>query len=561
MKDKTASGIPVSVARDPGRQDGRRENPGERGAILILALAYILIMGVVVAALTTWASGDLNNTARFNTARNTDYALSSAVEVAMNNIRYTPVEGSINANPPVACWGSGTYATTSTASYATYSTYSLPNSGVNVATWCTTRSDPGSANTRIVSIYACTAPATSVIATTWATPAEIENASSVCAAGPPGLEAIVVFDDYSTTGQYVPGEGASLQSWDFSSLAQSTSLPNSISVTSTPLAYNTIGSSYTPTATATSGDTVQVTTKNASICSAVNGVVTFVSNGSCVIYFNDPGNVNYESALTQSQTMTVGLQANAITITSAAPGSAEVGQNYAPSASAISGDAVTITADASSSAVCTSSANTIYFVGTGTCQVDFNDPGNSQYQAAAQKTQSFTVTVGPPAGYSILAQSASPNGLPNNGDVVSYTYNEPMKSTSILTGWSGSSTAVYVQLSRQSGSQTIWTVCTTSTCSGTAVNLGTVNLGDTGSHYVQTSGTTYYFNATMLLNTTNGQSVVTVTLGTNVGSAPSTVNSTTTLKWTPSASAVGSLNSQACSTSTVTEANAPINNF
>ena len=98
------------------RLRGRRSDGAhERGAILILALAYILIMGVVVAALTTWASGDLNNTARFNAARNTDYALSSAVEVAMNSIRYTPIEGSINANPPVACWGSATYATTSTA--------------------------------------------------------------------------------------------------------------------------------------------------------------------------------------------------------------------------------------------------------------------------------------------------------------------------------------------------------------------------------------------------------------------------------------------------------------
>ena len=388
----------------------------------------------------------------------------------------------------------------------------------------------------------------------------------MCAAGPPGLEAIVVFDDYSSSGQLVPGEGASLQSWDYSSLAQSTSLPNSISITSTPLAYNVIGTTYTPTATATSGDTVQVTTKNASICSAVNGVVTFVSDGSCVVYFNDPGNVNYESALTQSQTMTVGLQANSITVTSAAPGSAEVGQSYTPVAYATSGDTVAVTADASSSAVCTSSGNVVYFVGTGTCQVDFNDPGNSQYQAATQKTQSFTVTVGPPAGYSILAQSASPNGVPNNGDVVTYTYNEPMKSTSILSGWSGSSTAVYVQLSRQSGASTVWTVCTTATCTGTAVNLGTVNLGDGGTpgYYVHTSGTTYYFNATMLMSTTNGRSVVTVTLGTNVGSAPSALNptsSTTTLVWTPSASATGSLNSLACSTTTVPEANAPIDNF
>ena len=161
-------------------------------------------------------------------------------------------------------------------------------------------------------------------------------------------------------------------------------------------------------ATATSGDTVQVTTKNASICSAINGVVTFVSNGSCVVYFNDPGNVNYESALTQSQTMTVGLQTNAITITSSAPGSAQVGQNYSPSASAISEIPSPLPRMPARRPFARRLSNTVYFVGTGTCQVDFNDPGNSQYQAAPQKTQSFTVTVGPPAGYSIWLNRPRP---------------------------------------------------------------------------------------------------------------------------------------------------------
>ncbi len=84
---------------------------------------YIIVIGTVVAALTTWASGDLNNTANFTGARNLDYSLSSAMEIGINNIRYTPVVGSINASPPVACWGTGTYATTSTPTYTTYSTY------------------------------------------------------------------------------------------------------------------------------------------------------------------------------------------------------------------------------------------------------------------------------------------------------------------------------------------------------------------------------------------------------------------------------------------------------
>ncbi len=545
------------------------ECSSERGAILILALAYIMIIGVVVAALTTWASGDLNNTGKFNDARGLDYSLSSAMEVAINNIRYTPVEGSVNASPPVACWGSGTYGSTSTASYATYSTYELPTSSDNIATWCTTRSDPNTATTRIVSIYACAAPSTTAISTQWATSTEIENASSVCAASP-GLEAVVVFDDYSTTGKYVAGEGASLQSWDYSSLAQSTSLPNSISVTSTPAAINLIGGTYQTAATATSGDTVTVTTSNASICSAVGSVVTFVSNGTCTIYYNDPGNVNYLAALQQSQTLTVGQLANTILITSGAPASPQVGQTYSPTASATSGDVVQITADASTHA-CTSAGNVIYFVGTGPCQVDFNDSGNTDYKAASQQIQTITnVSVGTPTGLSIEADtnSTSLNGYPNNGDFISYGYSEPMSASSILSGWSGSSTNVYVELTRSgSSASTVWSVCTTSSCT-TLANLGTVSLGDTSQtgYYINYSTHTSYsvvFNATMLLSTNDGLTTVTVTLGNTVsgGTNLKTVSSATTLTWTPSSSAKGQLNNVSCSTANVTEANAPVNNF
>src|ERR1700733_10014762 len=114
--------------RSNPRTRRRAENVehGERGAILILALAYVTVIGVTVAALTTWASGDLNNTNNFTSGRNLDYSLSSAVEVAINNIRYAPEADSVNvslASGPVACWGSGST-----------STYELPGSTNNIAT-------------------------------------------------------------------------------------------------------------------------------------------------------------------------------------------------------------------------------------------------------------------------------------------------------------------------------------------------------------------------------------------------------------------------------------------
>jgi hypothetical protein len=300
--------------------------------------------------------------------------------------------------------------------------------------------------------------------------------------------------------------------------------------------------------------------------------VTFVSNGTCTIYYNDPGNVNYLPAGQQSQSFIVGPEANSISIQSSAPSSAQVAQTYSPVATATSGDVVQITADSSSSSVCTSTGNVIYFVGAGTCQIDFNDPGDTDYVAATQQTQTVSVSVGPPAGLTIAADTNVPNlnGYPNNGDYVSYGYNEPMSASSILSGWNGSSTNVYVELTRSSSnSSTVWSVCTTSGC-GTLANLGTINLGDgSNGYYINYSfrgSYTVVFNATMLMSTNGGLSTVTVTLGTTVSgagniSALSPSTSKTTLVWTPSSSAKGTSNSTACSTTSVQEANSPIDNF
>lgn len=549
------------------RRHTSRDRGGERGAILILALAYIIVVSIVVAALTTWASGNLNNTNNFTSARGMDYSLSSAVEVAINNIRYSPMVGqgqTLNAVTPTSCWGSGSTLSTLQLPTVSGSSY-VPAS---ITTYCSTLENLGSDNTRTVTIVACLTPPSGDTAL------QLSAAALQCS-GTPLLQAIVVFDDYPTGGAVdngtcstYCGEGATLESWEWSSTAGLASkIPNSITVTSTPPAIPLVGNTYATLSSDTSGDTVVTTSATTGVCSVnSSGVVSFLANGTCTIDFNDLGNANYSGAIQVTQTMTVGPLANTITLNSLPSSPTQGGSTYTPVASATSGDAVVVTS--STPGVCSVSSGIVTFVGNGTnaCTLDFNDPGNTDYVAATQVTQTFTVAVGSPGGLSVLANASPQNGDPNNGDSVVYTFNQIMNGSSLLSGFTGSSTAVFVQLTRATSSSTSWQVCSTSTCS-TVVKLGAINLGDVSNatHYVATVGNTVYFNATMLMSTnSSNESVVTVTLGSLFSgsvTALTPTTATTTLVWTPSSSATSSANGTACATTPVTEVNAPKANF
>jgi hypothetical protein len=96
----------VGARPDP---NGKRD---EAGAVLILALMFLVAVGMVVGSLATWASNDLHNTAAFTTARTQQYAVSGAMQTAIQAIRYTPLlstttNASLGVSPPAPCWGSG----------------------------------------------------------------------------------------------------------------------------------------------------------------------------------------------------------------------------------------------------------------------------------------------------------------------------------------------------------------------------------------------------------------------------------------------------------------------
>ena len=115
--------------------------------------------------------------------------------------------------------------------------------------------------------------------------------------------------------------------------------------------------------------------------------------GTCTLDFNDPGNTDYVPATQAVQGVSVGQGANSITVTSTDT-SATVGSTYVPTATATSGDTVVITVDSSSSGVCSISAGTVTFNHVGTCTLDFNDPGNTDYVPATQAVQVVSVGQG-----------------------------------------------------------------------------------------------------------------------------------------------------------------------
>jgi len=92
-------------------------------------------------------------------------------------------------------------------------------------------------------------------------------------------------------------------------ISGSISLGNqTVSFTSTTPSMPTIGSTYTPTATSTSGLIVTITvdaTSSSGVCSISGGVVSFNAIGTCILDANQAGNANYNAATQVQQIMTI----------------------------------------------------------------------------------------------------------------------------------------------------------------------------------------------------------------------------------------------------------------
>jgi hypothetical protein len=212
---------------------------------------------------------------------------------------------------------------------------------------------------------------------------------------------------------------------------------NTISASSAPSAGSTHGT-YTPSATASSGDKVAITLdKSSTGCSLSDGKVTFTGSGTCVVDFNDPGNSTYAAAAQVTQSIKV-YSDNAIS-TSAFPSAGSAGGEFAPGATATSGDHVVMTLDKNSSG-CTLDGGWIDFKSSGTCIVNFNDPGNGAFAAAGQVQKSVKVyssnkiSASTPPAAGAIHGTYTPTASATSGDKVQIYLNSESTGCSLSDG-------------------------------------------------------------------------------------------------------------------------------
>ena len=128
-------------------------------------------------------------------------------------------------------------------------------------------------------------------------------------------------------------------------------------------------------------------------CSISGAVVSFTGIGTCVIDANQAGNASYAAAPRSSRARDrSGNPGDYVHLN--APPSPVVGGSYTVTATGgASGNPVTFTIDGSGTpGACSISGAVVSFTGVGTCIIDASQDGNTDYSAAPQVQQTFTIT-------------------------------------------------------------------------------------------------------------------------------------------------------------------------
>jgi hypothetical protein len=400
------------------RRAAQREAlPNDRGAILVLALLFIVAVGLIVTALTTWATNDLSNTKTFTNVQELHSDATGMMKLSVGYVRYNPIiqgnQATNVASPVTACWG-GTDPT------------KVPSiDGYQVAVWCSTVWNPSSANTRVVTFYACES---------------IVPASICTSSGGALLTEVVTFDDYpsginapnQTLCSLLCGEGETVVSSNWGSPTVNTVayVPASATFVEEPsptIVNNTTTAEVqilTSGGLPISGDQVTISASSGGSLSTAS-TLTQTTNTSGIAYFSNivpasagtlilgasDGTVN-----TTSTGFAVGQGVNAITL-SAVPSNAQSQTSVSVTSSATSGDNITVTG---TNLICTpTTVNNVSTVvlgpNLGTCTLTFVDAGNSNY-VAASNTMQFPVVAPGPTKIALSTGSPSPtaSGVTND---------------------------------------------------------------------------------------------------------------------------------------------------
>ena len=200
---------------------------------------------------------------------------------------------------------------------------------------------------------------------------------------------------------------------------------------------------FAVTASSTSGLAMTLSSSTTGVCTLAGNVVSLVSVGTCTLLATQAGTAYLDTA-SQTLSFTVSIANQTITF-AALPNKMATDLPFALTASASSGLPVSYT----TVGTCLVSGNTLTLTGAGGCIVYADQPGNGNYNPAAQVTRNFnilpvfTLTVAK-AGTGTGTITSNPAGI-NCGSTCSSVFATGTQVTlgiaaspgSNFTGWSG----------------------------------------------------------------------------------------------------------------------------
>jgi hypothetical protein len=192
------------------------------------------------------------------------------------------------------------------------------------------------------------------------------------------------------------GGSATNYTFDYSSTSSLTIVKDTLTLSNFSNVPKNFGDSpftvTAPTVTASVPGTFIYSSATTSVITVSGTTLTVAGAGNSVITatFTPDDSTNYNSA-TINMTVTVGTGSQSITRTSTSPTSPVKSGTYTPTANASSTLPVAITIATGSSSVCSISAGVVTFNTVGSCVIQYNQSGNSNYSAATQVTETLTI--------------------------------------------------------------------------------------------------------------------------------------------------------------------------
>jgi hypothetical protein len=145
---------------------------------------------------------------------------------------------------------------------------------------------------------------------------------------------------------------------------------------------------YTLSATASSGLPVTFTTTTPSICSVSNGAATLLTPGYCAVEATQAGNTDYTAAPGVGRNLQVVKAPQTITFTSIASQPALTSVTLSATASS----SLTVAFTSLTPSVCTVTSGSTSLLEHGTCTIEASQSGDTLYAAAPNVSESFMVS-------------------------------------------------------------------------------------------------------------------------------------------------------------------------